>query len=264
MNPIVAQVSIKCGSRWSRRRWTLTIGSLFVVQLAMVFLLQEVKAAKPAPRPHINYHFEPSVLTSRQIAHYFFTTDPTLYSSASLHSFSGPAWLRFEFPRYDFPPSKKQVNWLDINMNQLGQTPDSSGRFSNPLQTLTVASPKVESFLNYLAPDTARTQSVVTLEGNLAQRVLQIPKNLPPRTASDMISNSVVELAADGRGQVISTRLTGRCGSPDADREALKIARNLVFAPVSADVGGEPVSWGTLIFQWQAILPPDTNAPPKL
>jgi hypothetical protein len=264
MNPIVAEVTRQSPPGWSRRRWLLTLSGIFLAQLALVFLFQQGGHTPPKkPTPATDYRLEPSILTSRQIARSFFTVDPTLYSSASLHSFSGPAWLRLEPPGYTFPSSERPANWLKINTNQLGQAPIGLSRLSSPLQTLPVASPKLELLLNYLVPDTVRTQSLVTLDGDLIARASETTRTIPPWTSSDMISNSVVELAADACGQVISVRLTGHCGSPEADRQALKIARNMVFAPVAAEVGGRPITAGTLTFQWQTVLPPDTNSPPK-
>lgn len=262
MNSAQEGVKANVTRKWNRRRWILTFSTIFVAHLFLVFLFQHSKPKHYSTGVNTRFEMLPRPLTSRQIAASFFTTDPTLFSAASLHSFSGPAWLRVEETNYFFPGPSKADNWLDLNTNILGQIPTSATGVRNLLQPMVIPGPKVESFLNLTVSDISRTQSIVSVEGDLAKRIQILPTHLPAWASDMMITNTVVELAADASGEVVSARLTGRSGLLAADLEALKVARQMTFQPLAVD-GKLQMTWGTLLFEWQSFLPPETNSPGK-
>jgi|GEM_PF-1086140 len=262
MNCSREEVKANCTGKWNRRRWVLTFCTIFVAHLILVFLFQHSKREHFSTGVDTKFEMLPRPLTSRQIAASFFTTDPTLFSAASLHSFSGPAWLQVDQTNYFFPGPSKTDNWLDLDTNVLGQIPTSVTGVRNLLQPMFIPSPKVESFLNLMTLDIARTQSVISVKGDLVKRIQLLPTNLPAWASDMMITNTVVELAADASGEVVSARLTGRSGLPAADLEALKVARKMTFQPMLGD-GKNQMTWGTLLFEWQSFLPPETNSPGK-
>ena len=76
-----------------------------------------------------------------------------------------------------------------------------------------------------------------------------------------MVSNSVVEMAVDNQGIVLSARILGRSGLESADTLALRTARALHFAPAaSSGSGALPMQWGQFIVDWQTTLPEETNS----
>jgi TonB family protein len=204
--------------------------------------------------------------TSRLLANSFFATDPTLFSSASLHSFSGPAWLRIGPTTYSMPELDNPVRRLELDVEHLGALSQSSlSRLPLPLLPGTLAAPKVEQapFLRVELP-VVRTQSVARLTGSLAARASEPPSGLhrwpaPADLAMPMVSNSVVEMAIDPDGEVVAARVLTRSGVEAADAEALRTARAMHFLPLASRAPA--MEWGSLIIDWQTALPPDTNTP---
>ena len=96
----------------------------------------------------------------------------------------------------------------------------------------------------------------VSRQGPLAGRQLNAPSVLPAQTNALLLSNTVVQIAVDSAGQVISARLLDRSGSVDADGYALVQARNLRFRPSPGPV---PV-WGNAVIEWQTLAPSNVTA----
>ena len=254
---------------WPPGRWALTIAILIVVQLAAIFIFSKHSTApRPSSPPLPNFTLLPGSLTSRRIASSFFASDPTLYSAASLHSFSGPAWLRVTPPPYTIPDPPKATNWLALDVTQLGLLPDLR---NNPLEgslaDADIVSPSVEPLPAFLIDTPPNTQSVVHIEGPLASRALNLPPILLARPWPDTLRDSEIEIAVNNAGLVISARSlpllrsglillgTGsteeRSALVEADRDALKLARQLRFAPTHDPA----VAWGKLVIQWSTTAP---------
>lgn len=256
---------------WSPRKWGVVIFGFFIVQLALIFVFSEYhRAPSKKQRSRPNIHLLTAPVTSRQLAKSFFASDPTLFASVSLHSFSGPAWLRIEPPEYVIPDRDTPIRWLDLDIASLGSVSDASlGRLPPPLQPGMLAGPKIEQFPFLRMETQVRTQSIARVVGPLASRVAELPECLPSwpaptDLATQLVGTSIIEIAADDNGEVISahvSRLGGRCGLDAADAEALRIARTLHFMPVARSASSTPkLTWGKLIVEWQTQLLPETNS----
>ena len=78
--------------------------------------------------------------------------------------------------------------------------------------------------------------------------------------SSELVSNSVVQVLVDAPGRIISAVLLtpgGGATQRKADAQALELARVAQFEPVAAAA----LSVGTIIFEWQTLPVPATNAP---
>jgi len=205
--------------RWSRRQWGAVIAGLFVLHAALILAFgahKRVPATASPSGPKI--HMVTAPLSARRIAASFFAADPTLYSSLSLHGFSGPAWLQLPPPAYALPDSPIPPRWLNIDSNELGRVAGSSiarlGAARNPEP---MGGPLVESTPFLRPKEQTRPKSTVRLTGDLAARRAQLPENLPSwplpsEPGALLVSNTVVELAADNQGEVVSARLRSKSG----------------------------------------------------
>ena len=90
---------------------------------------------------------------------------------------------------------------------------------------------------------------------------------LTPEPGTDLLTNSVVQLIVDARGNTFSAVLLPNLNSRDpdqsrADQSALNLAQHARFeaTPTTGDaVGG--ITFGTMVFQWQTVPKPATNSP---
>jgi hypothetical protein len=121
--------------------------------------------------------------------------------------------------------------------------------------------PKLSEPVPPLPPMFAENSSL-RIEGELAQRRLLAPVELPSLPYPDVIAPSKVQALVDAAGSVFSAILlppddvVESAGHPDVgDTNALRIARSLRFAPSSRPTVGE------LIFDWRTVPPPATNPP---
>jgi hypothetical protein len=199
--------------------------------------------------------------------------DPTLFALPHARGFAAVAWR--EMPPMVFPPLRwsEPPRWLALPVEQL------TGTFLHLVQTNSLArfdfgaipgpeltSPKAGAEITPMA------RSVLRVVGDLAQRPLVTPIELPSRPAADLLTNSIVQLWVDAAGNVVSyTLMRSDTSAKDldqqqADQRALELARTARFAPLPRPVTApaNPVgrlTRGTLIFEWHTVSLSQTNAP---
>jgi hypothetical protein len=104
--------------------------------------------------------------------------------------------------------------------------------------------------------------SMLQIEGELAQRTWLNPVSLPSWPYADLIAPSRVQVLVDAAGDVVSAVLLPS-DDPEvtashydaADQRALELARAARFSPSSQ------MTIGRLIFDWRTDAPPATNSP---
>jgi hypothetical protein len=236
---------------------------VFGLHVALIFAFSERKAAasRPVKVARARWVGERDELLK--------LNDPTLLALPHARGFAAPAWL--PVPRLEFAPFKwtESPRFLALPVAQLGAT------FLEFMQTNTFARleleilPAPELILPELPPlFTPPTRSELRVRGDLSERHLLNPPELPSWPAADLLTNSVVRAQVDAAGNVHSfTLVAPGSGSKAADQRALELTRLLRFAPlsqppvISADPTGRLTS-GTLIFEWHTVPPPPaTNAP---
>jgi len=262
MNPPACMLS-----RWSRSKWATVIGGLFLIQAALIFAFAQRESPAPARAPSgPQIHMVTSPLSARRIAASFFASDPTLFSSISRHGFSGQAWLEYAQPAYAIPGADIPPRWLSVNPGELGRVAEASmARLGGVRAPEPLGGPLVESTPFQKQTEPIRPRSSVRLTGALVSRQTQLPDNLRAWPLSSepgamLVSNTVVELAADSQGEVVSVRLRSKSGLDAADAEALRAAWNLHFSPLPAGAANAPpMTWSHLVFRWQTT--PETNSP---
>lgn len=247
----------------SRLKIWFAIGIVFAVQVALTFWLGNPPPVK---------HFEPPIVPPIDVADdrsqdLLAITDPTLFILPHRDNFSGDAWLKME-PR-KFTPT----NWteppqpLELPKDQLG------GAFVAFMQTNRPPrfQPRIESELDNaeapappLAPISIPSQMLV--EGDLAKLRLLTPLHLPPATNSDLLTNTVIRMVVDAQGYPYSAVIWAKSGNDDVDAMALtNFSRGIRFSPPEAEalraVPANKMVSGKLVFEWQTVPPPPTNAP---
>ena len=75
------------------------------------------------------------------------------------------------------------------------------------------------------------------------------------RRVNDVIAPSKVQVLVDEAGNGASVVVLESSGLPEADQRALRLARNLRFAPAPA------LTFGEITFRWHTLPAASTNAP---
>jgi hypothetical protein len=255
---------LNCSNGAAKRvRLWIAIALVFAAQVAVVFWV-----GNPPPPPPLPVSSVPVVhMAGAESRELLALQDPTLFVLPHRDNFSGAAWLNLR-PR-EFSPT----NWteparpLELSPEQLGATfiafmqtnrpPMFQPRIDSGLDTAEAAAPPMPSLS---APSRLR------VEGDLARLKLLTPLRLPPQTNSDLLTNTVIQLEVDSRGNPFSAVVWAKSGSDDADQEALtNFAKAVRFAPPEpAALGSVPpdkMISGKLVFEWQTM---PSNAPPAI
>ena len=188
--------------------------------------------------------------------------DPTLFVLPHRDSFSGRIWVPVPQQLFQLPPWWESPRWLLLPEQQLGLAFSEFAR-TNPVpyfQTIIGPAPETPAVA---PPPPIVTKSTLRIEGDLAGRGLRSKFDLPGFAASDLLSNSVVQVLVDARGNAFSRALLARSGSDEADRRALDVAQLARFAPArpgrTAGAAEPEPTIGTLVFEWQTLPRPATN-----
>jgi len=239
---------------WSRRRWWTLVILVFAAHIGGIFALGNRKPPPirpPAPAPLLQLTADAHELLE--------LNDPTVFALPHRQSFAGAIWL--QIPDIGFEPFRwtEPPRLLTLPLETLGAT------FVQFMQTNRLAQPELEAkpapeWTTPVAPDIGPvipSHSSLQLAGGLAGWRLLNPPKLESWAASDLLTNSVIQVLVNADGEVISSTLLARSGSPEADQFALEAARAARFEP-QRDDGAAP-RLGTMIFEWQTV--PATNAP---
>jgi outer membrane biosynthesis protein TonB len=173
--------------------------------------------------------------------------DPLAFASANPRGFSGPAWMDRPKTIYATSNSIAQPKFL-TSRAALTKGPD-------PLDPTPPATPL--PFIQLAIPKTER-QSTLAIDGPLAARLPASGLPTPPnQTAAEVLGNTTIQLGVQADGFPFSARIINGSGSRAADLIALRLAKQIRFAP-----GPTNLEWSDLTFQW-FTEPPATNAVPK-
>ena len=244
-------------SPWTRTRWLTWVALIFAAHVALLFAFGGRKRIVPhAVRD------APVLTLANEADEQLGLNNPTLFALPHRKDFASASrqQMPVEQPsfRWTEPP-----NWLPLSAEHLGavfnefmQTnrfPGLELRLKPPLQLSTPGLP--------IEPVLAQT-STLLIAGDIAQRSLLNPVNVPSLPYNDVIAPSKVQVLVDPAGNVISTVLLPADNAleaaghyAEADRRALDLARTARFAP------GPRLTLGRLIFNWHTVPMTGTNEP---
>jgi hypothetical protein len=240
-----ATMALREGSRWTRSQWVALIMGFFLFQLGFVFVVIDHPAATKKV-VKLDARVFPGVLTEERAARTFFASDPRLFPSASQHGFSGDAWLRTAAASYELPDEVEAPQWLTLRAETLGRFAATERRAELPFQLGQQSAPALEALPVFVPLTAPKTNSIVRVDAALAERAIGLPANLPTIASSDVLGNTVVDVAVNGAGEVVARRLVSASGSTQVDRDALERAKTLRFRALNS-VG---TIWGQAVFEW--------------
>jgi hypothetical protein len=249
--------SVRKENGWSVARWLALIVGFFVLQFGFLYVVSERPLAESQLRgPRIIARMLPGNLTEGRVSENFFTSDPLLFPLASQHGFSGKGWMTMRRPNYELPEEIEPPHWLGLRADKLGVVAPAEPKAELPFQLGHETSPQTEALPVFVPTISARTNSLVRVDSTLRERAIGLPFALPARPSSEVLSNTVVDIAVNGAGEVVASRLALSSNSKVADREALNKSKLLRFRPLNA-VG---TIWGQAIFEWETTAHPEEKA----
>jgi hypothetical protein len=251
---------------WPRRHWWLLLALVFAGQLSLIFTLSDrtpLKVRPPAPAPVLQFAGNAS-------AELLALWDPTLFALPHPQGFSAAAWIVSPPQETRAAPPPEPADFLSLPFRQLGADFNrfvATNRFDPPPPR--PEPPPDLSLPNLFSQPLLPAPSAVRIEGALAQRRLLKPIVVPAWPHTDILDNSVVQIEVSADGRTISVApIPPGSGSPTADQEALKLAREARFesvkgsGPAQAANQADPLTFGVMVFEWQTVAMPPTNAPP--
>jgi hypothetical protein len=248
---------------WTARRWWTLVVLVFLVQIALVVALG-AKKLDPA-RIVAGVPFLRLVAATNEL---IALNDPTLFALPQNRDFAAAI-------RNQPPADPSRTHPLSRWPEPSGELPFTTGRMGNDfvrfMQTNQFADWSLDFKPRPPAPPPVPPPSPLPprpsslrLRGELAQRVLLAPSPLVLTNwpSADVVAPSKVQVLVTPAGQVFSAVLL----PPDygletdlhderADQLALTLARAARFAPA------DHATVGQMIFNWQTVPLPATNAP---
>lgn len=247
---------------WPRTRLLVAALLIFAVQLGLIFWLSDknplaVRSAHNPPQLRV---------AGAGSAEWLALADPTLFALPHANGFSGPAWMSIPPPPVRTFSWSEPPRWLNLSTNELVADFNcfvATNDFE-PWQTL--AAPEPVLGLPEIQPLTVPAESIVRIEGDLAQRPLVTRLAGRSWAGKDLLSKSIVQLLVDRDGRPASvTLLRPGSGSQAADNDALQQARDARFAPRNGSAAtplaapDRDLTWGRLVFEWHTLPESATN-----
>lgn len=258
MNETVENVSV-----WTGGRFIMIVAALFVLQIGLIALFgARTIAPEAAPVRLTRFRATRAELSQEQLMYMFFVSDPAAFPLPGKHGFSGRAWLNQPPAQYQSSNQLEAPLLLSLNTSRLGAGSNflSDTETTAPLEIARTELPQVEPLPVFLSPQIVPTQSVFRIEGELKNRLVGPPPALPawPSASTKLLTDTTVQIAVNRTGDILTARLQRRCGSAEADADALAKTWSLRFRP-STD---EAVQWSQAVFQWQTTFPSAAGAQP--
>jgi hypothetical protein len=241
----------------------LVVG-VFLAQLAAIAFLSDRSPIVPRADSRSSRFFlitDPA--TEQRLASALVSEDPALFAGASRHGFSGSAWLSPQRRRYDMadwnePPFRLAQPTNDLRSDAFEDRSlppgDSAPLVSKPPPRLSGIPEQLEA-----TPE----RSSLRIEGPLSQRPLARSVALPAWTNTSVVRPNIVEAVVGPEGDIRSTRLLVPSGLTHVDQEALRLSKEVRFAPDSPGLepqdGSTASTVGWLVFDWATVAPPRAN-----
>jgi hypothetical protein len=242
--------------KWTRHRVLILAAVIFTAHVIAIFALHTPPPMVVLPdgfrssRPLIQQSSTNATMDLDGLS------DPLVFAGAHQHGFSAAAWMMRPRPEYAFTNSLPEPRFLAF-----ARTPTELPRSDS---TMILRSRTALPFVEFALPKET-PQSTLTIAGGLEGRRLLTSLEPPIQFATDVLSNTVVQVGVRPDGFPFSTRIISGSGSRPADITALNIANKVRFAPLPLAESRNPaeLQWGELVFQWFTTEPGATNAPPK-
>jgi hypothetical protein len=237
-------------------------------QVGLIFSLSDRKPLSPRqPDLTTTFHLVADAPPGSAIAEWMKLEDPVLFALPDSRTFSGLAWMTGPELRHQSVDWSEPPRWLTLPMDELGWAFAEFVRTNviGPRVLADRPAPQLEKLA--VPPLPLPAHSSFRLEGDLAKRELLAPLELPPIPHTELLKDTVIQVCVSPQGIPFSPVPLSNSGSPEADRQALELAKSIRFRPLAAAGSTSPgfqaaFIWGKIVFQWHTVEIPATNAPP--
>ncbi len=251
---------------WSRGRWWGAFLLVMAGQVSLIFSLSDRKPLTPRQAASgTTFHLVLEASPGSAIAEWLRIEDPILFALPDVRAFSGLAWMTAPELRHQSVDWTEPPRWLSVSESELGRAFAEFVR-TNLVGPRVLADKPAPQFDNVSVPPLAvPAKSSFRLEGDLAQRVLLTPLELPSIPHAEILTETVVQVCVGPLGVPFSPVMLKGSGSAEADRQAIERVKSIRFKPLAAANSAAAHSpaaftWGKMIFQWHTLEVPATNA----
>lgn len=247
---------------WRSQYWWLALGAIFLFQFVVLFLLGSRRWPEPKYMDRPTQYMtvtDPghSSVWSKQLD----VRDPTIFSLASREGFSGAIGAGLWNLNHELDQWRDQDRWWTNAPSELGL---AFHRFmgTNVLPRHTLAANPQPPLANIGIAEEKRKLETSWLEfwNGPSLPLRGPPPSLPVWSLNDVLSPTVVDTKVDRSGYVFSSTLLESSGVPEADQEALRIARSLRFERMEEKATNGPTPEAPadlinrrLIFHWATV-----------
>ena len=241
--------------RWSGKRLAIVATIIFLAHVIAIFAIHTPRPMVMLPDGIRTPRTLPVSTGTNHTTELDGLNDPLVFAGAHERGFSAAAWM--VRPRQEFaltnPPAPPRYLAFVRRPVELPAESELKFRREEDLPLLQFALPSDPP------------KSILMVEGDLKNRGLIKPIDVPVQIASDVLSNTVVQVAVRADGFPFSARVVSGSGSRGADDVALDLARKARFSALPQIRPGEgaEMQWGELVFQWFTAGPTATNLPAK-
>lgn len=240
---------------WTRQRIAFLATLIFIAHVVGIFALHTPPPMVALPDTFRVARLTPSPTLTNNFVEVNGLNDPLVFAGAHEHGFSALAWMMRPKQDYAWTNAKPSPSFLTFARSPIDLPPHTP-------QSIALSHTRLP-FLEIALADGPH-KSTLRIEGDLHPRALLKSPEIPIQFATDVLTNTVVQIAVKPDGFPFSARVVTGSGSRATDLRALEIANRLRFAPLTPAVtrDSSELQWGECVFQWFTTTPNATNALP--
>jgi len=228
---------------WTRRKFYYVLAFVLAFHVSLIILFGSKKQVVPRTAANV-----PQVQLADNANEFIALGDPTLFARPNTHDLVTAFWRRMP------GVAQPDFNWTEPP-RYLPPAPEAFGAtFHDYMRSHAAAElslnfkPDPKLILPDLAFENAMPQvTTMQISGELGQRQLLHAGGLPSLPRNDVIAPSTVQALVDPFGNVASPVVLESSGDSDADQLALKLVRDLRFAPAPG------LALGEITFVWHTM-----------
>jgi len=241
---------------WSRRQWSTVVFLVTLLQVGLVFVLNERRGAVEVREATVRgfrlSHWQPTTAEGEMV---LAAIDPTVFALPGPRGFSGQAWRQ----TWSLPSMGRgwtdEVRWLPGETGWFGRLEGLSDVAIEAVGDSEIR-PDPSSSEVVVGPLPLAQRSALELDDGLTRRGLAREVLVPSMTHSNLLGVTEVQVSVEPDGHVFSAVVLRGSGLGTADERAVAIALGCRFKPTSDEVGPTTErQWGRLRFRWYTVAP---------
>lgn len=245
---------------WSFKKWRAAYLVLFVLQVGFFILFSE-------KNPNVSYEgkrlFAMMACDRLNIAEEILDVrNPALLAFPTRNNYSARAWFNIPAIRNEY------YEWTPDNF-LLSPMPELLGKEFDKLVPKTqndfdvsifeIRERVSDSILADFRLEYMITNSTFRVDGEISRRKLLYAPPLFPVESADVFPPSVVEVAVNEDGYVVSSTLVVPSGLAAADQQAINCSKRFVFSKSEDQNNSQGLTFGKITFYWFFKPPAETE-----